>query len=213
MSGPPNPVGRLRALVRTYPSALVAYSGGSIRPCWQSWCVRLGATGCWRGGPERLLSEAQWAAARAWRSAAMFHWSSSTHTSRGSDYLANPTNRCFFCKTGLCAGSSPRRGPRARRRVRRHNATTSRANRPGFAAGPGGGVRSPWPNGPHQGGCAASRARAWTPGVGRPGGRRVSRARAYGIPITSNGSGRWSGRRRSPRAGVTGDLRVRHTAT
>src|SRR5438309_3970473 len=67
MSGPPNPVGRLRALVRTYPSALVAYSGG-VDSALLAVVVRQEL------GRDRMLAavgrsdsypEAQWAAARA----------------------------------------------------------------------------------------------------------------------------------------------------
>src|SRR5207249_2993069 len=104
MSGPPNPVGRLRALVRTYPSALVAYSGG-VDSALLAVVLRQEV------GRERMVAgvgrsasypAAQWATARA--VAQRFDVplvELDTHELEDPDYLANPTNRCFFCKTEL----------------------------------------------------------------------------------------------------------------
>src|SRR6266550_4197579 len=93
MSGPQTPAAQLRALVRTYPSALVELD---------------------------------------------------THELEDPDYLANPTNRCFFCKTELWR----RLVPAARRRglaivCDGTNADDLREHRPGYAAGQAAGVRSP----------------------------------------------------------------------
>src|SRR3989441_13272541 len=101
MSGPSNPAAPLRALVRTYPSALVAYSGG-VDSALLALVVRQEL------GRDRMLAavgrsdsypEAQWAAARA--VAQRFDvplLELDTHELEDPDYLANPTNRCFFCK-------------------------------------------------------------------------------------------------------------------
>src|SRR6266446_7254228 len=98
MSGP------LRALVRTYPSALVAYSGG-VDSALLAVVVRQEL------GRDRMLAavgrsdsypEAQWAAARAVAQRCDVPLVElDTYELEDPDYLANPTNRCFFCKTEL----------------------------------------------------------------------------------------------------------------
>src|SRR5256712_10289466 len=147
MSGGQTPAATLRALVRTYPSALVAYSGG-VDSALLAVVVRQEL------GRDRMLAavgrsqsypEAQWAAARA--VAQRFDvplMELDTHELEDPDYLANPTNRCFFCKTELWR----RLVPAARRRglaivCDGTNADDLREHRPGYAAGQAAGVRSP----------------------------------------------------------------------
>src|SRR6266487_904285 len=99
MSLPP-----LRALVRTYPSALLGYSGG-VDSALLAVVLRQEL------GRDRMVAAigrsasypgAQWRTAR--RIAQRFDvplLEIDTHELEDSRYLANPTNRCFFCKTEL----------------------------------------------------------------------------------------------------------------
>src|SRR2546428_7462941 len=149
MSGTPtpHPLATLRALVRTYPSALVGYSGG-VYSALLAVVLRqeLGREGMLAGvGRSASYPTAQWATAQA--VAQRFDVplvELDTHELDDPDYLANPTNRCFFCKTELW-----------RRLVREArgrglavvcdgtNADDLREHRPGYAAGRRAGVRSP----------------------------------------------------------------------
>src|SRR5881296_351645 len=113
MSGPPNPVGRLRALVRTYPSALVAYSGG-VDSALLAVVLRQEV------GRERMVAgvgrsasypAAQWATARA--VAQRFDVplvELDTHELEDPDYLANPRTVASSARRSCGAGSSRRRG-------------------------------------------------------------------------------------------------------
>src|SRR5256885_12379097 len=104
MSGPQPPADQLRALVRTYPSALVGYSGG-VDSALLAVVLRqeLGRERMLAGvGRSASYPAAQWATARA----VAQHFDVplvelDTHELEDPDYLANPTNRCFFCKTEL----------------------------------------------------------------------------------------------------------------
>src|SRR6266550_1533625 len=115
MSGPQTPAAQLRALVRTYPSALVGYSGG-VDSALLAVVLRqeLGRERMLAGvGRSASYPAAQWATARA--VAQRFDIplvELDTHELEDPDYLANPTNRCFFCKTELWR----RLVPAARRR-------------------------------------------------------------------------------------------------
>src|SRR5438874_7614239 len=104
MAGTPQPLATLRALVRTYPSALVGYSGG-VDSALLAVVLRQEL------GRERMLAVigrsasyplAQWEAAQ--QIATQFDFpllELETHELDDPRYLANPTNRCFFCKTEL----------------------------------------------------------------------------------------------------------------
>src|SRR5213080_4792642 len=94
----------LRELVRTFPSALLGYSGG-VDSAYLAVVLRQ------QLGPDRMVAaigrsasypQAQWAAARA--VAERFDVplvEVATRKLEDPNYLANPTNRCFFCKTEL----------------------------------------------------------------------------------------------------------------
>src|ERR1044071_6035136 len=94
----------LRALVRTFPSALVAYSGG-VDSALLAVVLRQEL------GRDRMLAaigrsasypDAQWQVARD--VAARFDIplvEIETHELEDENYLANPTNRYFYCKTEL----------------------------------------------------------------------------------------------------------------
>src|SRR2546430_12582114 len=146
-SGAQTPAATLRALVRTYPSALVAYSGG-VDSALLAVVVRQEL------GRDRMLAavgrsqsypEAQWAAARA--VAQRFDvplLELDTHELEDPDYLANPTNRCFFCKTELWRRLVPEARARGLAVVcDGTNADDLREHRPGDAAGVPPAGRSP----------------------------------------------------------------------
>src|SRR3989442_1479431 len=137
----------LRALVRGFPSVLLGYSGG-VDSALLAVVVRQEL------GKDRMLAaigrsasypEAQWQTAV--EVAARFDIplvEIPTHELEDANYLANPTNRCFYCKTELWN----RLVPLARERglaivCDGTNADDLREHRPGKAAGVKAGVRSP----------------------------------------------------------------------
>jgi len=210
MSGP------LRALVRTYPSALVAYSGG-VDSALLAVVVRqeLGRDRMVAGvGRSDSYPTAQWDTARA--VAQRFDVplvELDTHELEDPDYLANPTNRCFFCKTELWR----RLVPEARRRglgvvCDGTNADDLREHRPGYAAGHAAGVRSPLA----EAGLTKTDVRRAARELGlpvwdAPAAPCLSSRVAYGIPITSRRLAQVERAEAYLRElGVTGDLRVRH---
>src|SRR5437773_1469054 len=94
----------LRTLVRSYPSVLLGYSGG-VDSAFLAVVLRLEL------GRGRMLAaigrspsypDAQWRTARD--VAEQFDiplLEIETHELEDANYLANPTNRCFYCKTEL----------------------------------------------------------------------------------------------------------------
>src|SRR5881397_2978086 len=137
----------LRELVRTFPSALLGYSGG-VDSALLAVVLRQEL------GRDRMLAavgrsasypRAQWEAARTL--AQQFDvplLELDTYELEDPNYLANPTNRCFFCKTELWNRLVPL--------AREHglaivcdgtNADDLKQHRPGKAAGDKAGVRSP----------------------------------------------------------------------
>src|SRR5256884_8708366 len=144
---PPDPVAALRALVRTFPSALVGYSGG-VDSALLAVVLRqeLGRDRMLAGvGRSASFPTAQWATARAVALRVDVPLVElDTHELEDPDYLANPTNRCFFCKTELWR----RLVPAARRRglatvCDGPNADPPPEPRPGYAAGQAAGGGSP----------------------------------------------------------------------
>src|SRR6059036_1129027 len=147
MSGPQTPAAQLRALVRTFPSALVGYSGG-VDSALLAVVLRqeLG-----RGrmvaaiGRSASYPAAQWSAARA--VAERFDLPVVEIATRELDdprYLANAPNRCFYCKTELWSRLVPEARARALAVVcDGTNADDLGEHRPGYAAGRAAGIRSP----------------------------------------------------------------------
>src|SRR5256884_2069650 len=128
----------LRALARRLPSALVGYSGG-VDSALLAVVLRQEL------GRERMLAAvgrspsypaAQWAAARA--VAERFDVpliELDTHELDDPSYLANPTDRCFFCKTELWRRLIPEaRAPRLAELRAGPNPDAPRGHRPGYAA-------------------------------------------------------------------------------
>src|SRR5216117_248957 len=137
----------LRALIRELPSVLLGYSGG-VDSALLAVVLRQEL------GKDRMLAaigrsasypDAQWQVARD--VAARFDIplvEIATHELEDANYLANPTNRCFYCKTELWH----RLVALARERglsvvCDGTNADDLREHRPGKAAGMAAGVRSP----------------------------------------------------------------------
>src|SRR5438094_799075 len=218
MSGPtaPSPLATLRALIRTYPSALVGYSGG-VDSALLAVVLRQEL------GRDRMLAAvgrsasyptAQWATARA--VAQRFDVpliELDTHELEDPDYLANPTNRCFFCKTELWR----RLFPEAQRRglavvCDGTNADDLREHRPGYAAGQAAGVRSPLAEaGLTKPGASRAAHELGLPVWDAPAAPCLASRVAYGIPITSQRLAQVERAEAYLRElGVTGDLRVRH---
>ncbi len=216
MSGARTPAARLRALVRTYPSALVGYSGG-VDSALLAVVLRqeLGRERMLAGvGRSASYPAAQWATARA--VAQRFDiplLELDTRELEDPDYLANPTNRCFFCKTELWR----RLVPEARRRglavvCDGTNADDLREHRPGYAAGQSAGVRSPLA----EAGFTKVEVREAARELGlpvwdAPAAPCLSSRVAYGIPIPPERLAQVERAEAYLRElGVTGDLRVRH---
>jgi len=206
----------LRALVRSFPSALVGYSGG-VDSALLAVVLRREL------GRERTLAAvgrsasypmAQWAAARD--IAERFDVplvELETHELEDPAYLANPTNRCFFCKTELWRQLVPLARARGLAVVcDGTNTDDLHEHRPGFAAGRTAGVRSPLAEAGLTKADVRRAARALgLPVWDAPAAPCLSSRVAYGVPITSRRLAQVEQAEAHLRAlGVTGDVRVRH---
>ena len=206
----------LRALVRTFPSALLGYSGG-VDSALLAVVLRqeLGRDRVLAAiGRSASYSEAQGRAAR--ELAQRFDVpivEVDTHELLDPNYLANPTNRCFFCKTELWSRLVPLAQERGFAVVcDGTNADDLREHRPGRAAGERAGVRSPMA----EAGLTKAEIREASRELGlptwdAPAAPCLSSRVQYGLQITP-------GRLRQVEQaeallrelGVRGDLRVRH---
>src|SRR3989475_2540043 len=203
----------LRELVRTFRSALLGYSGG-VDSAFLAVVLRQEL------GRDRMLAvigrsasypRAQWEAARTLAERCDVPLVElDTHELEDPNYLANPTNRCFFCKTELWR----RLVPAARRRglaivCDGTNADDLREHRPGYAAGQAAGVRSPLAEaGLTKGDVRHAARELGLPVWDAPAAPCLSSRGAYGILITSQ---RLAPVERAEaylrELGVTGDLR------
>jgi len=131
------------------------------------------------------------------------------------NYVANPTNRCFYCKTELWG----RLVPEARARGLAVVCDGTNADdlgggehRPGYAAGRRAGVRSPLA----EAGMTKAQIREASRGLGlptwdAPAAPCLSSRVVYGLTITPERLRQVEAAERYLRElGVTGDLRVRH---
>lgn len=206
----------LRALVRSYPSVLLGYSGG-VDSAFLAVITRqeLGRNRMLAAiGRSAAYPEAQWQiAAEVAERFDIPLVEIATHELEDPNYLANPSNRCFFCKTELWQ----RLLPLARQRGMAvvcdgTNADDLHEHRPGKAAGIAAGIRSPLA----EAGLTKAEIRAASRALGlptwdAPAAPCLSSRVQYGLAITP------SRLRQVERSeaflrdlGVAGDLRVRH---
>jgi len=207
---------QLRNLVRDLPSALLGYSGGVDSGL-------LAVVLRQELGPERMVAAigrsasypaVQWEEARSL--AARFDVpiiEVETHELNDSRYLANPTNRCFFCKSELWL----RLGDVSRERgfaviCDGTNADDLREHRPGHAAGVTAAIRSPLA----EAGLSKADVRAAARDLGFPNWNApaapcLSSRVQYGLQITPRRLHQVEQAEAVlRRMGVQGDLRVRH---
>jgi uncharacterized protein len=206
----------LRRIVATYPSALIGYSGG-VDSALLAVVLRQEL------GPERMRAvigrsasypEEQWRAAHAIAT----HFDIpllevATHELDDPSYLANPTNRCFYCKTELWS----RLGVVAREHgfavvCDGTNADDLHEHRPGRAAGRAAGVQSPLADaGMTKDDVRAAARSLGLPNWAAPAAPCLSSRVQYGVRITPALLGQVEAAESYLRTlGVTGDLRVRH---
>ena len=206
----------LRALVRSYPSALIGYSGG-VDSALLAVVLRQEL------GKDRMLAaigrsasypEAQWQGAiDVARRFDIPLVEIATHELEDANYLANPTNRCFYCKTELWN----RLVPLARERglavvCDGTNADDLHEHRPGKAAGVNAGIRSPLA----EAGLTKAEIRAASRELGlptwdAPAAPCLSSRVQYGLSITPSRLKQVEEGEAYLRAlGIGGDLRVRH---
>ena len=206
----------LKDLVRTYPSALLGYSGG-VDSAFLAVVLRQEL------GRDRVLAaigRSDSYPAEQWRLA---HDISrrfdipvlevATRELEDPRYLANPTNRCFFCKTELwsCLGQVA-----AERGIPvicdGTNADDLGEHRPGKAAGLAAGIRSPLA----EAGLTKAEIRQEAEALGlpnwdAPAAPCLSSRIQYGLSITPARLKQVEEAEAYLRAeGITGDLRVRH---
>jgi len=205
----------LRALIRTYPSVLLGYSGG-VDSAFLAVVLRQEL------GKDRMLAaigrsasypDAQWQVARD--VGARFDIplvEIETHELEDANYLANPTNRCFYCKTELWHQLVPLARERGLSVVcDGTNADDLREHRPGKAAGVQAGVRSPLA----EVGLTKAQIRAASRELGlptwdAPAAPCLSSRVQYGLAITPSRLKQVEeGEAYLRTLGVTGDLRVR----
>lgn len=206
----------LRALVRSYPSVLLGYSGG-VDSAFLAVVLRQEL------GKHRMLAaigrsasypEAQWQTALdVARRFDIPLVEIATHELEDANYLANPTNRCFYCKTELWS----RLLPLARERgfavvCDGTNADDLHEHRPGKAAGVQAGVCSPLA----EAGLTKAEIRLASRELGlptwdAPAAPCLSSRVQYGLSITPSRLKQVEAGEAYLRSlGVTGDLRVRH---
>lgn len=206
----------LRALVRQFPSVLLGYSGG-VDSALLAVVLRQEL------GKDRMLAaiarsasypEAQWQtaidmAARFDIPLVEIH----THELQDANYLANPTNRCFYCKTELWSRLVPLAGERGLEVVcDGTNADDLREHRPGKAAGVNAGVRSPLAEvGLTKAEIRGASRELGLPTWDAPAAPCLSSRVQYGLSITPSRLKQVEhGEAFLRELGVVGDLRVRH---
>lgn len=206
----------LRALIRTYPSVLLGYSGG-VDSAFLAVVLRQEL------GKDRMLAaigrsasypDAQWQVAR--QVARQFDVplvEIETQELEDADYLANPTTRCFYCKTELWRRLVPLAHARGLAVVcDGTNADDLREHRPGKAAGSAAGIRSPLAEaGVTKAGIRAASRELGLPTWDAPAAPCLSSRVQYGLSITPSRLKQVEhGEAYLRELGITGDLRVRH---
>ena len=216
MSTPAGPLAALRSAVRAYPSALLGYSGG-VDSALLAVVLRqeLGRDRMVAAiGTSASLPASQGEAAR--RIAERFDVPTvelDTHELDDPNYLANSTNRCFFCKAELWA----RLGAFARSHgfavvCDGTNADDLGEHRPGLKAGLQAGVRSPLAEAGLTKDDVRDAARSLgLPNWDAPAAPCLSSRVRYGVSITPRRLRQVEDAEAFLRGlGVRGNLRVRH---
>jgi uncharacterized protein len=206
----------LRALVQTFPSALLGYSGG-VDSALLAVVLRQEL------GRDRMLAvigrsasypEAQWRTALdVARRFEVPVLEIATHELDDPRYLANPVNRCFYCKTELWSRLLPLAQERGFAVVcDGTNADDLSEVRPGRAAGERAGVRSPLAEAGLTKAAIREASRALDlPTWDAPAAPCLSSRVQYGVRITSARLKQIEEAEAFLRdLGVRGDLRVRH---
>jgi uncharacterized protein len=209
-------LGALRATVRQFSSALVGFSGGVDS-------ALLAVVTRQELGRERMVAAVGRSASVAgeqWETARLLASTYDvplveidTHELDDPRYVANPTNRCFFCKTELWQ----RLGAVASERglavvLDGTNADDLGEHRPGAAAGLAAGVRSPLAEvGLTKTEVRAAARELGLPNWNAPAAPCLSSRVRYGLQITPQRLRQVeAGEAVLRQLGVTGDLRVRH---
>jgi uncharacterized protein len=209
-------LGALRAKVREFSSALVGFSGGVDS-------ALLAVVTRQELGRERMVAavgRSASVAADQWEAAQLLATTFDvplveieTHELQDPRYVANPTNRCFFCKTELWQ----RLGALATERQLAvvcdgTNADDLGEHRPGSAAGLAAGVRSPLAEvGLTKAEVRAAARTLGIPNWNAPAAPCLSSRVQYGLQITPQRLRQVeAGEALLRQLGVTGDLRVRH---
>lgn len=210
---------RLRALVRAYPSALLGYSGG-VDSALLAVVLRQEL------GRDRMLAaigrsdsypQEQWRAAHdIARHFDVPLLEVATHELEDPRYLANPTNRCFYCKTELWSRLGQVAADRGLAVIcDGTNADDLGEHRPGRAAGAAAGIRSPLADA----GLSKAQIRQASEALGlpnwdAPAAPCLSSRIQYGLSITPTRLQQVEAAEAFLRKeGIRGDLRVRHTGT
>jgi uncharacterized protein len=197
-------------------SALLGYSGGVDS-------AYLASVATEALGPDRILAvigrsasypEEQWRT--AWDVAAQIGFRvEEVDTAEMADprYVANPSNRCYFCKTELWS----KLAPLARARglavvIDGTNADDVRGHRPGMLAARDHGVRSPLVDVGMTKRDVRERSRVrGLPTWSRPSAPCLSSRLQYGLSVTAERLQQVEQAERALRElGISGDLRVRH---
>lgn len=211
-----HPLASLRALVGTYPSVLLGYSGG-VDSALLAVVLRqelgrdrmVAAIGRSASFPE---SQAEPARELARRFDVPFI-EVSTHELEDPAYLANPTNRCFFCKSELWRRLDDCAAHRGLAVVcDGTNGDDLREHRPGHLAGVRAGVRSPLAEaGLGKDEVRQAARQLGLPNWDAPASPCLSSRIQYGLRITPRRLRQVeAGEAYLRRLGVAGNLRVRH---
>lgn len=210
-------IDHLRALVRSFPSALLGYSGG-VDSALLAVVLRQEL------GRDRMLAaigrsdsypEEQWRVAHdIARRFDVPVLEVATHELEDPRYLANPANRCFYCKTELWSRLHQVGAERSLAVIcDGTNADDLGEHRPGRAAGAAAGIRSPLAEaGLTKHAVRQASEQLGLPNWDAPASPCLSSRIQYGLSITPARLKQVEVAEAFLRTlGVAGDLRVRHT--